>query len=48
MGGAMTESQGAPQSHVYKTAGCEIRLDAYPAQAAAPAPVVVWVHGVAH
>jgi acetyl esterase/lipase len=45
MPGAMTEREGAPQSHVYKSAGCEIRLDAYPAQAAAPAPVVVWIHG---
>ena len=34
------------QSYVYKTvAGCEIRLDAYRALHAGPAPVVVWIHG---
>jgi acetyl esterase/lipase len=37
---------GAAQSHVYKRVeGCEIKLDAYPAAAGGPAPVVVWIHG---
>src|SRR5688500_1560153 len=36
----------AAESHVYRRVGvCEIRLDAYPASGADPAPVVIWIHG---